>query len=148
MKLRHFGILALLLFATACASSNPQRTDNAAADHRPITLEEIESIGAGNAYDLVQVRRPAWLRLRGTQSFNEGARGGGGGSGASAGVQATPGQTPILVYLGSARLGGVEALRQIDIRTIGSIEYLGRAAADYRFGPGHLHGAIILQARQ
>ena len=149
MNIRHSGMLvAILLLATACASSNTQRTGSATAEHHPITLEEIENVGAGNAYDLVQVRRPAWLRTRGTQSFNEGARGAGGGSGADAGVASRPGQTPIVVYLGSARLGGVEALRQIDIRTIGSVEYLGRAAADYRFGPGHLHGAIILQARQ
>jgi hypothetical protein len=148
MRFMHTGMLvALLLSTAACAGPNPSRTGGAAAGQRPITLEEIENVGAGNAFDLVQVRRPGWLRLRGTQSFNEGARGGGGGSGASAGVNATPGQTPILVYLGAARLGGVEALRQIDIRTIGAVEFLGRAAADHRFGPGHLHGAIILQPR-
>jgi hypothetical protein len=139
--------LLLLLFVAACATVGTQPSGSAAGDQNPITLEEIEQVGGGNAYDLVQVKRPAWLRTRGTQSFNEGARGVGGGSGSSAAVTSTPGQTPIVVYMGSARLGGVEALRLIDIRTIGAVEFLGRAAADYRFGPGHLHGAIILQAR-
>jgi hypothetical protein len=148
VRIMHISVpLALLLFATACGSSGTQRTGSAAADQRPITLEEIESVGAGTAYDLVQVRRPAWLRTRGTQSFNEGSRGVGAASAAGASIATTPGQTPIVVSLGAARLGGVEALRQIDIRTIGSVEFLGRAAADYRFGPGHLHGAIILKAR-
>jgi hypothetical protein len=147
MSYRHLGIPAILiLFAGACAGSGTRQA-SAAQDQIPITLEEIEASGAANAFDLVQVRRPAWLRTRGTQSFNEGARGAGGGTGADAGVTATPGQTPIIVYLGAARLGGPEMLRQIDIRTIGSVEFLNRAAADYRFGPGHLHGAIILIPR-
>jgi hypothetical protein len=141
------AILLLLLVLPACGGSASQQRGSASRDQNPITLEEIESASATNAYELVQARRPAWLRTRGTQSFNEGARGVGGGTGAGANVSAVPGQTPILVYLGTARLGGTEVLRQIDLRTLGSIEYLSRSAADYRFGSGHLHGAIVLTPR-
>jgi hypothetical protein len=138
-------LIALLIIAGCASTAEPGAPQSAQGT---ITLEEIEGSGAANAYDLVQARRPAWLRMRGTQSFHESARGTGGGAGSGATVNAVAGQTPILVYLGSARLGGPEALRQIDLRTIGSIEHLQRAAADYRFGPGHLHGAIVLTPRQ
>jgi hypothetical protein len=147
MDKRWLVTLAVLICA-ACASVAGRDGSSSRAGQGELTLEEIDAAGATNAYDLIQARRPAWLRLRGTQSFNESARGVGGGTGAGAGVSSTPGQTPILIYLGAARIGGPEALRQIDPRTIQSIEYLQRAAADYRFGQGHLHGAIVLTPRQ
>jgi hypothetical protein len=145
--MRLIGMALLLLLTAGCASSASEHRGSASRDSNPITLEEIDEAGTTNAFELVQAKRPMWLRMRGTQSFNEGARGVGAGIGAGASVSSTPGQTPILVYLGTARLGGPESLRQVDLRTISSIDYLGRAAADYRFGPGHLHGAIVITPR-
>lgn len=133
------GLLAL----AACAGPGTGSGVPAPHGQSVISLQEIQESAHGNVYDLVQSLRPAWLRPRGAQSVGEAAR----GSGAGGQVAVQAGQDQLLVYLERARLGGPEALRQIDPRNIRSITYLDRTQATYRFGPGHLHGAIVLSAR-
>ncbi|TVP43891.1 MAG: hypothetical protein EA350_12800 [Gemmatimonadales bacterium] len=135
------GLVALV--AAGCAGGAGSAGGSASSAQSVITLEEIEQGRWGNTYELVQSLRPAWLRPRGAQSVGEAAR----GSGVGGQVSVQAGQDQILVYLDRARLGGPEALRQIDPLNIGSITFLDRAQATYRFGPGHLHGAILLTAR-
>jgi hypothetical protein len=53
----------------------------------------------------------------------------------------------IIVYMDQARIGGVEGMRHIHPQTVTSISFLDAAAANYRFGQGHMHGAIVISTR-
>jgi hypothetical protein len=48
------------------------------------------------------------------------------------------------VYLDNARLGGPETLREIHTGSITSVRFYDSAKAQYRFGIGHTHGAILV----
>lgn len=91
-----------------------------------ILSDEIAGTGAATAYDAVRLLRPFWLVARGNS------------------VMGREGEDMIVVYLDGSRLGGIEALRQVSARNVGSIEYLDSAAATLRWGAGHLHGAILI----
>lgn len=94
------------------------------ANPRFISLAEIQNSGESTAYDVIQSLRPLWLNKRGAQSIQF--------------------DTDILVYMGTAQIGALPALRQIPAATIASMEFLDAKAANYRFGMGHPNGAIII----
>ncbi|MEX0909241.1 MAG: hypothetical protein WDZ58_05690 [Gemmatimonadaceae bacterium] len=123
---RIFAFAAFSLFATACASSLPGTdTVNAPTGSRNfLPQEEIGGRVSGTALDAVRMLRPAWLVKRGPQSVSY--------------------EADIWVYLGRARMGGIEALREISAGTVAWLEFLSPAAANYRFGAGHPHGAIVV----
>lgn len=118
-------VFCLSLAAAACGGALA-RGDGAgpATGGSVITRDEALASGAANAYDLVRGARPAWLRTRGLHSAEN------------------PAGDVIWVYLNNTRLGGPEALRQIAVADVGTIRYYDLAAANYRFGQGHLNGAI------
>jgi hypothetical protein len=140
-------LVVLLGLTTACAGSGAQPGQSSSRDRNVITFEQIENSEAPNAFELVRALRPQWLRPRGAQTVHETAKGVGGGTGPGAAVVYTPAPDMIVVYLDKARLGGVNDLRQIDLRAVRTIEWLDVAAANYRFGPGHHHGVILLMPR-
>jgi len=129
---RVFTLFALLLLLTsaACASSSSVAgaagTGSGARNY--ITQEEIRSASPGTALDVVRALRPAWLVKRGPQSVSY--------------------EADIVVYLGRARMGGVQALSEIAAGTVTSMEFLAPAAANYRFGAGHPYGAIIVSTQE
>ena len=119
------SVAALLLFA-ACAAS-PSGTGAAPSlsqDRNYITQEEIRGAASTTALDAVRALRPAWLVKRGPQSVSY--------------------EADIVVYLGRARMGGIDALGEIAAGTVTAMEFLTPAAANYRFGAGHPYGAIIV----
>lgn len=134
-------LLALfLLAASACASG---RGGSAASDSRSrniITMAEIKRVSATNAFELVRSLRPNWLNTRGEDSFRETPR----GSATASNVQVAPGIDIVVVYLDNARLGGAEALRQIPVPALTSIQYFDAKAATFKWGAGHTHGAILV----
>lgn len=65
-----------------------------------------------------------WLNKRGPQSLHH--------------------EGEILVYLGTAKLGGIQSLGELDAGTLTSLQFLDVAAANYRFGPGHPYGVILV----
>ncbi|MGH7458260.1 MAG: hypothetical protein ACREKN_04135 [Longimicrobiaceae bacterium] len=118
--------LSLLLVSTGCAT-NGRLSSGRGADEQ-ITREQIEASTATSAYQLVQTLRPRWLRKRGSQSFaNEG---------------------DIMVYFDNARMGDPASLRQIPVNAVGSISFFNAAAANFRWGPGHTHGVILVSTRE
>lgn len=123
---RIFAVAAILLAASACASSAPGTgTVNARTASRTfLPQEEIGGKVSGTALDAVRMLRPAWLVKRGPQSVSF--------------------EADIWVYLGRARLGGIESLREISAGSVAWMEFLDPAAANYRFGAGHPHGAIVV----
>lgn len=123
---RYSIILAGLALATAaCASAASKPGSGGQRGPRDfIGVDEIESAGGGTALDLVRNLRPMWLTKRGPQSLHY--------------------EGDVVVYLGTARLGGPRALSEISVSNVTSLRYLNVAAANYRFGPGHPYGAIIV----
>lgn len=126
---RYSIILAGLTLATAaCASAAPKPDSGGQRGPRDfISIDEIEKAGGGTALDLIRNLRPMWLTKRGPQSLHY--------------------EGDVVVYMGTARLGGPRALSDIPISSLTSLRYLEMAAANYRFGPGHPYGAIIVASR-
>lgn len=118
--------LGLVLGVAACAPAGGEAVER--ARRGPITLEEIQGARvSGTAYELVQRLRPEWLVIRGRQaSPDEG----------------------IVVYVNDQRVGRTAfALREVSVQDVRQIEKLDARIATNRFGPGHLHGAILVTTR-
>ena len=117
-----------LVLVTGCASGGSSSTPSVRRNRDLILMDEIQRASAGNAYDLVQALRPNWFHTRGEHSISDGSQG----------------LDVLIVYLDNARLGGAQALRQIPVQTLTSIQYFDAKAATYRWGNGHTHGAILV----
>jgi hypothetical protein len=89
-----------------------------------LTREEIERSGAMNAYEAVAELRPLWLNSRGQNTLQH--------------------DRDIVVYLDRAPIGDRRALYDVQALMITSMQYLNPAQADFRFGRGHTHGAIVV----
>jgi hypothetical protein len=118
--------LATVLMA-ACAPARGSAEGEAHPDRDLISLEQVQAARVDNAYELVRKLHPIWLRKRGANSVqNDG---------------------DVVVYLNDTRLGGPEALRQVETITITSIRFFGPGPANFRFGTGHHHGAIQVSTK-
>ena len=115
--------LALLLVPAGCA---PNGISGSRGARTVILQEEILDSGARNAFDLVQIRRPQWLRVRGNQSIGN------------------PTEETPTVYFNNTRMGGSDALRSISLASIQSVRFLSAAQATLRWGVGNSHGAIVI----
>jgi len=123
--------LALVLaLTTACASSGgkPASQPRNRQSAELITLDEIQSGHWQNAYELIQVLRPRWLRAHGPDSIL--------------------GDTPeVQVHLDDNRLGGIATLRNVATTNIASIRFVDPVSAAARWGGDHANGAIIISTR-
>lgn len=108
---------------TARSSPDPERFNS-----RVISTEEVQSSSARNAFELVQLLRPGWLQKKGAYSFRE--------------------DGDIVVYLDDMRVGGPDALRQIETTALSSIRFLDPVTAQARFGLNHNYGAIQVIVRR
>ena len=134
---RLYAVLpAALVVLSGCARASGPGDARASAAQRAastvITQEEIRTAGAATAYDLIQSLRPRWLNKRGPQTLTDVT------------LANPPSEGDVIVYLAVARLGGLNALREIAASSLVSIEFLDAPKANYRFGRGHPYGAIIL----
>jgi len=118
-------VLAVATGAQGCASAGGAR---GGPDQRTLVREEILASGYQDVYSAVQALRPQWLWTRGTTSINS--------------------PETIKVYLDNSRMGGVDQLRQIPVRSIASIRYLDALEATNRWGLDHGLGAILVSTRQ
>ena len=123
-----FLLLTVTILATGCAAPGNPTASATRTNTSVIDREEISDANVENVYDLVRARRPAWLRTRGNQTLQN--------------------DIGIVVYLDQARVGGVESMRQIHPQDVASVTFLDAAAANFRFGQGHLHGAIVVSMRR
>jgi hypothetical protein len=125
LPISRFG-LALVLVLGCGPRPGGGESNTARPDRNVITLPEVQAAridnAIGNAYDLVRTLQPMWLRKRGANSIQR--------------------DGDIVVYLDNARLGGPEALRQVETISITSIRYYDPGAATFKFGSGHEHGVI------
>ena len=121
--------LLLLLAAVsslACAPNAPAGRPQRTGGDTPIAVAELSEIGARDALSAVRVLRPRWLRRT---------------------PQTLSGNDGVVVYLGTLRLGGVQALTDFSTSDLDEIRYLRPDQAQLRFGVGHLNGAIVLTPR-
>jgi hypothetical protein len=102
-----------------------------------------------NAYQAVALLRPEWLQIRGSQSLAPGIDPV-VVSGTSRAVRVS-GSTPltsevgkIQVYVDDVNIGGIEALRSIEVSNISDIYFFDAAEATLRWGTGNPHGAILI----
>ena len=116
-------LILLALTVAGCASTG---SDNRSRrNENEISQEEVQGArSADNAYSLVQRLRPNWLRKRGRSSVTN--------------------PTDIKVYIEGARYASPRALRQVQVMSIASMEYLSPAQATNRLGGGHENGAILV----
>ena len=113
-----------MLASAACAGGAAGSPAARGSRNAVITEEEITGSGAATAYDLVRGLRPMWLTPRGRHSTQN------------------PAGDIIWVYVNSTRLGAPDALQQVAAADVGTIRFYDAGAANYRFGTGHLNGAI------
>lgn len=114
--------LVALVALSACAAGAPGRPHR---NSSIISQEEIQEAGPQSVYDLVQGRRPLWLRERGntsTRALSDNLK----------------------VYLDNMLYGSAESLREIYTSEVERVEYLDARRATVRFGAGHPNGAIVL----
>lgn len=95
-------------------------------ERSPITAGEMSGTGVHTAHDAVELLRPQWLNQRGFQIIGE-----------------QPSDR-VQVYLDDMHLGGIEKLSDVSARDLALIHFLDAAAATYRWGAGHNHGAIMM----
>lgn len=118
------GMLVVLAACAPAAGTNGGEP-GPRSDRNFISTEEVRASTAQNAYDAVQSMRASWLRKkRGEQSFYA--------------------QNDVIVYLNNARMGGLDSLRQISLGTVTWMRFFEPSAANYRWGTGHSHGAILV----
>jgi hypothetical protein len=119
------GTLLLLMNACTARGSEPR-----SGDRTLITQQEIESVTARSAWDVVQMLRPEFLQLRTVTAMQ------------------TVRQDDRIVFLDGRRLGTVDELKTIPTTiTITSIRLLSAAEATQRWGQGYRAGAIEVRTR-
>lgn len=116
--------VAMVLLLVACA---PGARGTAPQNTSTITRAEIEAHQV-NALELIQAERPHWLRRRGDRSFSA--------------------DSDVVIYLDGTRFGGPEALAAVPTINIEEIRHYNEAEAQYKFGVGHVHGAIDVITRR
>jgi hypothetical protein len=121
------ALVATLPLLAACASSSP-RSMTARPRTDIITREEIDQVGARNAYEAVERLRPRWLVVRsGMRSFSM--------------------ETEVVVFHDQLFLGNQNALRAFGIDGIYEIRYVDGPTAKATLpglGDRHVQGAIVI----
>lgn len=117
--------VAMVLLLVACAPGARGTTPQNAST---ITRTEIEAAHQVNALELIQAERPHWLRRRGARSISA--------------------DTDVVIYLDGTRFGGPEALASLPTINIEEIRHYTEAEAQYKYGVGHIHGAIDVITRR
>jgi hypothetical protein len=115
---------AALIALTACSSGGNTRTGTPTPrkNRNIITADEIATVSASDAFDVVQRLRPSFF--------------------------ATHGQlTPPVAYVDGLAFGELDALHRIQPSSIQSIQYLDPLMATQRFGRAAGGGAILITTK-
>lgn len=132
MRAVPFALVALLTLSAGCASSGGGQGGGQDRDQNVITRQEILDTRATNLWDVVNNLRPWWLQAIDSPSFS-------GGS------------AQILVYRDNVRLGGTDALKNLNPEIAQEIRWLDRMEAASRLSrpasSGEIAGAIVVATR-
>jgi hypothetical protein len=124
-------VLAVML--SACASSGTATTRSSGSPDK-LSKAQLDESGAPSAYDAVVRLRPKWLSPPGLTMT---------------GLQNSQ-TAQVVVYLDGIRMGGTDALRQINTSSVVSMEFLSptRAATVVRdLGSGAAVSVIMVNTR-
>jgi hypothetical protein len=121
------GTLLLAMMMTACATGGTGSAAGPSSSRDILVIEAHHLDNHTDALSLLSAIRPQWLSTRGSSSIHN------------------PEQ--VQVFIDDIAIGGIAALRQINLRTVQSIQYYGASAATQRWGTGHAAGAIVLRTR-
>ncbi len=136
------AIVGFVLGCSASSGASASTSTSPKKDPDIITAAEISSQSFRDGFDIVQRLRPTWFTRK---------------SGASTtrrmGTSPSPSATGagLLVYLNNARLGGVDALRQLSAPSIESMRFLDAATATATLpgiGSSAVSGAIVVRLRR
>jgi hypothetical protein len=119
---RALAVAAVLCLTAGCAPKTSSSASAARPDRNVLTPDQFRTQSYQNVYEAVEALRLNWLKPRGTDSFN------------------TP--SVVMVYLDNVKLGGVEALRGLQLSNIQLIRHYDASQANARWGVGHGQGAI------
>jgi hypothetical protein len=122
------SLAVLMLALGACASGGKSATPAPRLRPDLITAAELRVGQWRHAYEAVSSLRPRWLQSRGTDTFI-----------------GKPGE--VQVHLDDIRVGGVNALREIQVIDIAYMQFFDPASASARWGLDHSHGAIYVSTR-
>lgn len=134
MRGKDWLALLVALWAVACAAAS-QGGQTGGRRSNTITAEEIASVSASTAYEVVQRLRPQWLVTRGAAGTRAPILEGGLSGG-------------IVVYLDGVRRGGVDALREIPAEQVRELRWLDAKDATTRYGTDHSSGVIEVYIRR
>ena len=123
-------------FACTPSANTPKAASTPKVNPDLISTAEIDSQTFRDAYDVVQRLRPTWFTRKsgGTSARRLGTAGSG-----------------LVVYLDNSRMGGIEALRQLNTAAIGSLQFMDAAVATATLpglGSSVIAGAIVARARR
>ncbi len=133
--MRSASLLSLALtvqLAAACAaspSSGPAAGTTARRDPTVITEEQLLDARFESVYDAVRLLKAQWLIERNLDDL-------------------TSTNPTMVVYLDDARMGGLEALRDIQAKTAAYVRYIDGPRAMARWGRGHERGVILVATRK
>jgi hypothetical protein len=117
-----------MLILAGCASS---RGDESVSSYEILTIDEIAKTSALNAYEAIQVRRPAFLVRAERRALRDADQ---------------PDARPV-VYVNSVYFGEVESLRDIPVREIREIRFLEANEATRTLGLAHVGGVIMVTTK-
>lgn len=117
------AVVCAAIAIAACAKARDG--DTAPLPSGALEAEEIVATKAGNMYDVIRLRRPAWLQRSGARPTS---------------LTGPPAQ--IMVYLDGQRYGEIDALARLSATSVQWAEYLSASEAQARFGQGNLGGVI------
>jgi hypothetical protein len=129
------ALLAVALTAGACASGGERRSS--VSDRSLLTREQIVDTRATNAFDAIQQLRSNWLRTQGAVNVQRV-----GDAGTLADNPENIGAV-VRVFLNNQQIGGVEALRAIEIGVVQYVRYYREAEAASRWGRQTGSGPVI-----
>lgn len=126
--------IAVAVLAVSCASSGTQtRSDSEprqqSRSRNVITLAEIDSSNAADAYQLIQLVRPEWLRTRGAASMQN------------------PSPQPAVAYVDGQHYGPLSSLASFRYGSFKELRYYSPSEATNRWGTGHSGGVVYLSTR-
>jgi len=128
---RSSTVVLLLPFAFACASAGGSGSPGALhRDASVITESELRETSVSNLYEAIRNLRPEWLARRSPTTLRPEA------------------ESDIVVYMDRIRFGDLETLRTFTPTLATSVRFLSPTEAEAEFGPGHLHGAILVTTRR
>ena len=136
--LRLLVALAFISVTVGCSSPKTTTQTSAAPKANPdlISTAEIDSQTFRDAYDVVQRLRPDWFTRK---------------TGSSAARRMGTSGSGLVVYLDNARMGGIEALRQLNTSGIESLQFMDAAIATATLpglGSSVISGAIVVRTRR